>query len=88
METIIIMTEVVTPAGRYTKFNVKDGGKLVATVDRVDGRYVIFAWNMHLFQEVATRIRKPSAIKVAQDCVRNVIPDAKFRHNIVREIWH
>lgn len=82
METIVIMTEVKDSLyGRYVKFTIKGNRKVIAEVDRRDGKYYIFG-GCH---ELATRTNKDSAIKYAQGYITGFIPDAKFKWNVMSE---
>lgn len=80
--TRIIMTEVICPEGRYTKFNLKDGGGFIGAVDRKDGKYWVYA-GWPFFDEVGTRTRKASAIELAKAAIRRFIPDAEFKKNVI-----
>lgn len=82
--TRIIMTEVTSPLCKYTKFNIKGTGRLVASVDRRDGRYIIFG-GYTSFSELARRTKKASAIQFAQEYIRGFLPDAEFKWNVMRE---
>ena len=84
METRIIMTEVTSPHGRYTKFTVKGTGKFLAEVDRRDGKYIVFA-GAGVFHEVFSHRSKPVAFKYVQDWIRTFIPDAEFKYNVMTE---
>ena len=80
--TRIIMTEVFSPNGKYTRFTIKGDRKILAEVDRRDGKYLIFAG---VSGEIGSRTNKDSAIKFAQDHIRGFIPDAEFKWNVVSE---
>ena len=83
MEKIrIIMTEVKSPYGKYTKFTIKGDGKIIAEVDRRDGKYVIFS---AVANEIGSRTNKDSAIKFAQDYILGFIPNAEFKWNVITE---
>ena len=84
MGTRIIMTEVKSPLGKYTKFTTKYGNRLVASVDRRDGKYYIYA-GQYITELQGTRTSKASAIRFAQECVRSFIEDAEFKMNVVCE---
>lgn len=80
--TTIIMTEVKDSLyGNYTKFTVKGDGKIIAEVDRKEGKYVVFGNN----QQIGVRSGKWSAIKFAQDYILGFIPDAEFKWNVMTE---
>lgn len=85
METTrIIMTEVISPICKYTKFTVKGSGRLVASVDRRDGKYYIYAGEV-ITNLQGTRTSKDSAIRFAQKCVLDFIEDAEFKWNVMTE---
>ena len=78
----IIMTEVKDSLyGKYVKFTIKGDRKVLAEVDRRDGKYAIFGG----YHEPATRSSKGSAIKYAQGYIRGFIPDAEFKWNVITE---
>lgn len=79
------MTEVISPICKYTKFTVKRSGRLVASVDRRDGKYYIYAGEV-ITNLQGTRTSKDSAIRFAQKCVLDFIEDAEFKWNVMRQI--
>ena len=81
METIIIMTEVFSPYGKYVKFTKKGEREIIAEINRKEGKYVIFG-NRH---QLATRSGKDSAIKFAQDYIKGFMPEAVFKWNVMVE---
>lgn len=82
--TLVIMTEVNSPICKYTKFTVKGSGRLIASVDRRDGKYYIYA-GWHITNLQGTRTRKESAINFAQKCILSFIEDAEFKWNVLTE---
>ena len=80
-KTRIIMTEVKSPYGKYTKFTNKKTGKILAEVDRRYGKYVIFGNR----NELGSRTNKDSAIMFAQVYIREFIPDAEFKWSVVSQ---
>ena len=83
-KTRIIMTDVLGRYVKYTKFNIKENGKMVAAVDRKDGKYVVWA-GWPFLNEIGSRTKKDSAFKLAQDSVLRFIPDAEFKLNVIQE---
>ena len=81
-KTRIIMTEVTSPYGKYTKFTIKGDRKIIAEVDRRDGKYLIFAG---VAGEIGSRTNKTAALKLAQEHIRGFIPDAEFKFNAMSE---
>jgi len=80
MVTRVIMTEVTSPYGKYTAFNVKGTGRLVGEVDRRGRNYVVFC-NGH---NVGQRSNKDSAIAHAKKCISEVLPNpVEFKWNVM-----
>ena len=78
--TRIIMTEVKSPYGKYTAFNIKGTGQLIAEVDR-RGRYYVVFCNGH---NVGQRSNKDAAIGYAQRCVKDCVPNpVEFKWNVM-----
>jgi hypothetical protein len=85
METTrIILTDVLCRQGKRTKFTLKESGKMVAVVNRKEGKYVVFA-GWPFFEEVGTRTSKDSALRLAKESVLKFIPDAEFKLSVVQE---
>ena len=82
---IVILTDVKSPYGFYTKFTIKGTGELIAEVDRRDGKYVLFGGPKNRFSEILRRSSKQSAIQLAKDYIRGFIPDAIFKMNVMTE---
>ena len=82
--TRILITEVLCQQGKYTKFTIKDTGRTIAVVDRKEGRYVVYV-GWPFFDEVATRTKKNAAFRIAIGSILEIIPDAEFKLNVVRE---
>ena len=86
--TIIIMTEVRSPLGKYTKFEIKRTGRLIGSVDYtwINGakKYVVYTGYSYLSFN-GTRTRKDTAIKLAQDNILSFIEDAEFKWNVLTE---
>lgn len=74
------MTEVKSPYGKYTAFNVKHTGQLIGEVDR-KGRYYVVFCNGH---NVGQRSNKDAAIAHAQKCITEVLPNpVEFKWSII-----
>lgn len=85
--TMIIMTEVKCPSGKYVRFASKSSGNTVATVDRIEGKYTVFTYNEYgHFSERGSRSSKQSAIKLAKEWVSRLIEDAEFKWNVITEV--
>lgn len=84
----IIMTECKSAFGSsYVDFKEKHTGLRVGEVDRVSDKYVIFAGPCGQMEEIATRTKKQSAIKVLQDRLReNFTAPLEFKWNVMRQI--
>lgn len=83
-QTRIIMTDVLCRYGKYTKFNIKENGNIVAAVDRKGGKYVVWA-GWPFLDEIGSRTRKDSALNLAKDSILKFIPDAEFKLNVIQE---
>ena len=82
------MTEVRSPLGKYTKFEIKRTGRLIGSVDytwiRGEKKYAVYTgWTQLSFNGV--RARKATAIKLAQDNILSFIEDAEFKWNVLTE---
>lgn len=89
MEPIrIIMTECKSTFGSsYVDFKEKHTGLRVGEVDRVSGRYVIFAGLSGWLSEIGTRTKKVSAIEFLQDHIRSTFTaPVEFKWNVMRQI--
>ena len=87
METIIIMTEVVSPYGKYVKFTKKGSLEILAEVDKK--RMSEFGWDGYVVygrtqSEIGRRTNKLSAVKVAQDYIKGFMPEAEFKWNVMQ----
>lgn len=83
-KTRIIMTDVLCRQGKYTKFNIKGNGKMVAAVDRKDGKYIVHV-GWPFLDEIGSRTKKDSALNLAKDGILKFIPDAEFKLNVIQE---
>lgn len=80
--TTIIMTDVTCPYGKYTKFTERGRDrKILAEVDRRDGRYVVFGNR----SELGSRTNKDAALRFAKDYIKGFLPDAVFKWNVMSE---
>lgn len=78
--TRVIMTEVKSPYGKYTAFNVNGTGQLIGEVDR-RGRYYVVFCNGH---QQGQRSNKDAAIQYAQKCITAVLPNpVEFKWNVM-----
>lgn len=87
METIIIMTEVTSPYGKYTKFTIKGDRKIIAEVDRATkARHGYSGYILYGNQsEIARHSNKNLVIEMAKEYILGFIPEAKFKFNVVSE---
>ena len=88
METTVIMTEVRSPLGKYTKFETKGTRRLIGSVDYtwINGskKYAVFTgWSYLSFN--GTRTSKDTAIEFAKKCILSFIEDAEFKWNVMTE---
>lgn len=89
MQTIrIIMTECKSAFGStYVDFKERRTGLRVGEVDRVVGKYVVFAGQCGDLSEIGTRTQKGSAIKFLQDYIRSTFTaPVEFKWNVMRQI--
>jgi len=83
METIIIMTEVYSPYGKYIEFMNKDTRERLGEVDTCGRLYKIF-YGAGRFELIATRTNRDSAIRHLQKTISAGIQGtAKFRWNVM-----
>jgi len=79
------MTQVISEdRGHYTKFTEKGTGRLLGSVDRKDGKYHAFIGRVFPTL-IGTRSSKDAAIAQAQKRIREMIPDAEFKWNVMQE---
>jgi hypothetical protein len=88
--TTIIITETFSPQGHYWAFRVKGDRRIIAEVDkrRTDKTgyvFVIFDCFKAVPTQFGSRTRKESAFTLARLMVSKVIPDAVFKHNVMKE---
>ncbi len=85
--TRIIMTEVTSPYGKYTKFTNKKTGKDIGEVDWSNGRYKIFYnGNGRPLSEIGTKSKKQSAIQYLQDAIKaGIRGEVEFKFNVMSE---
>ena len=85
--TTIIMTEVTSPYGKYTKFTKKGCGEILAEVDRATkARHGYSGYILYGNQsEIARHSNKDLVIDMAKGYIRGFIPDAVFKWNVMSE---
>ncbi len=84
MTTIIMTTVINDKLGRYTRFSEKGANRLLGSVDRKDGKYHAFIGRVFPTL-IGTRSSKDAAIALAQKRIREMIPDAEFKWNVMQE---
>lgn len=83
METIVIMTEVISPYGKYIDFKNKYTGERLGEVDSCGRLYKIF-YGAGRFELIATRTNRDSAIRHLQKTISaGITGDVKYRWNVM-----
>lgn len=76
METIIIVTEIKNPYGKYWEFKDKESGQVLAEVDKKSKRefdgplYFVYTPRGGFLYESARRSKKDSAMEFAKQAIR------------------
>lgn len=91
--TTIVITECMSPWGKYWTFKVKGTGQKLAEVDKkrkenfgYDG-YVVYSGEWP--SEVARHSKKDVAMEFAKECVRQIVKsDVEFKWNVMTEKIH
>jgi len=86
--TIIVITETLSPYGKFWAFRVQGEQKIIVEVDRAYDERKYSYYKVYLMSrspEYMTRSHRKYAFELAKRMVKEEYPDAVFKMNVVTE---
>ena len=81
---VVVMTNVLCSKGSYVIFVDRSLGRRLAVVRRsIDGRRCDVLAGTPFLEEIGSRTRKDAALELAKKTVLKIVPNAKFKWNVV-----